>query len=396
MADTLLQMILRLLHLVESPVIGAAEAAAYPEEELDTLVSAGILFETGRATEIPRPARYGPGGGLAVRETARGLYGVAEDEDDFTTPVPLTPEDVRQYGVSAARLAAAVRRENDIAGSGFQIDGGIVPLGVKRLDGVGAVTVYLSLPNADESALLARCHRLKSGASSGRTAVIMPRCLPLSPEAQRILDGIQMLDLSAADGLRLDWQAAFPAAQALGKGPNYLFRKQGQGWRLVFEGREIIVQDAKGMDYIAELLRHAGSPVLAAELFVGVSGAQGLPVGSAGEILDSTAMTSYRARAADLQLRVAEAEKNNDPIRKEHLQTEMEKLTDEILAARGLGGRLRKSQDDREKFRKSVFIAIGRSIKLIRKHLPSLADHLSRHIETGNFLLYSGNLPWEF
>ncbi|MCC6394010.1 MAG: hypothetical protein IT167_25660 [Bryobacterales bacterium] len=396
MADTLLRMILRLLHAVESPVIGAAEAAAYPEEELDALVSAGILFQTGRATEIPRPARYGPGGALAVRETARGLYGVAEDEDDFTTPVPLTPEDVRQYGVSAARLAAAVRRENDIAGSGFQIDGGIVPLGVKRLDGVGAVTVYLSLPNADESALLARCHRLKSGTSNGRTTVIMPACLPLSPEAHRILDGIQMLDLSAADGLRLDWQAAFPAAQAQGKEPNYLFRKQGQGWRLVFEGREIIVQDAKGMDYIAELLRHAGSPVLAAELFAGVSGAQGLPVGSAGEVLDSAAMTSYRARAADLQSRVAEAEKNNDPIRKERLQTEMEKLTDEILAARGLGGRLRKSRDDREKFRKSVFIAIGRSIKLIRKHLPSLADHLGRHIETGNFLLYSGNLPWEF
>jgi hypothetical protein len=50
---------------------------------LAELVSNGILGTKLKVTRIPRPARFGIGDDLIVRETAQGLCGVAEGEDYF-------------------------------------------------------------------------------------------------------------------------------------------------------------------------------------------------------------------------------------------------------------------------------------------------------------------------
>ena len=78
------------------------------------------------------------------------------------------------------------------------------------------------------------------------------------------------------------------------------------------------------------------------------------------------------------------------------LQAELEVLTHQILSANGLSGRFRSSRDDCENFRKAVSMAIGRSIKVIRKHHSALADHLHRNIDRGHFLIYTGEIPWQF
>ena len=402
MIKTLLETVLALLDQLESPVIFHNSLASHPPEAVARLISEGILSETSKATEIPRPDRFGPGSDLIVRETPQGLFGVA-GEGDYFAPVHLTEHDVRQYEVSLLRMVARLRGENGIEGTGFQNDDGLIPLGLKRVDGVGIVTPYLSLPNGHEEAILARTHRLRLGGGTGKVVLVVPRSLALSSEAQRILNesGIRILSLaeSAKRGdMVLDWKSAFQLPGELAAAhPSYLFRQSGQVWTLVFEGRSTTIKDSKGLSYIAHLLQNPGQECYAADLFVAVTGGDKvLPLGSAGEVLDSKAMDEYRSHVKDLEDQLAEAARNNDWGRKPVLQQELEQLTDQLLAAKGFAGRSRTTHDDREKLRKSVSMAIDRSIKIIRKHLPALADHLHSHVDRGTFLSYRGNLPWQF
>jgi hypothetical protein len=119
LTDKLLDFVLERADHVGDPVFLKRELEGFPVEDLDALLSEGILRETSRATEIPRPKHLPPGGDLIVRQTSRGLYGVA-DEDDYFDPIPLTEDDVRQYAVSLPKLKAAVNRTNDSEDSGKQ------------------------------------------------------------------------------------------------------------------------------------------------------------------------------------------------------------------------------------------------------------------------------------
>jgi len=71
-------------------------------------------------------------------------------------------------------------------------------------------------------------------------------------------------------------------------------------------------------------------------------------------------------------------------------------MTEEILAGRGLSGRRRNAQDDRDRIRKSISMAIARAVGIIREHIPALADHLDRNLQRGYFCYYSGNIFGEF
>lgn len=193
------------------------ELERFPAGELAALVSGGVLRETSRATEIPRPAHLPAGGDLIVRPTSRGLFGVP-DEDDYFTPIPLTDDDVRMYEVSLPRLAAGIRRENEIDGTGFENHDGLIPLGQKMIDERGAVDVYLSLPNEDEAVLLSRCRRLKRPARPGRLILVTPRGASLSPEGQGVLDSADVIlaSLAATGGLALDWNTVLPRLPEMG------------------------------------------------------------------------------------------------------------------------------------------------------------------------------------
>jgi hypothetical protein len=400
--ETLLGFVLRLLGRITAPVVAPNVVAAYQGGELFELTAAGILKETSRATEIVRPLRCGPGPDLSVRVTALGLYGVTADPDEYCDPVRLSDEDVRRYAISIPRLAAELRQRNQIQGGGCEIDDGLVLLGTKRIQGHGNVPVYISLPNWDHSVCLARCLRAKRGQAGLPTVVIIPEEISLPTESRRILEenGIRIVALSPAGrlaDLEIDWTSVFPELPVReATPPRFLFQKKGDFWNLAYEGKSISVRDSKGLNYIAELLRRPGQEIFAAELFAAANGMKTVPVGSSGGMLDDTAMRAYRKRAEDLQFQLAEAEKNNDTGGQEAAQLELERLTDEILSGRGLSGRRRNAQDDSDRIRKSVSMAIARAVGIIREHAPALADHLDRHMQRGYFASYSGNLFWEF
>ena len=394
-------MVLNLLDQLESPELLHSDAAAYPAGQLDELISAGILRETARATRIPRPARFGPGPELIVRETARGLHGVAE-EGEYFDPLPLTDDDVRQYEVSLPKLVDRLRKENGITGNGFENDSGLIPLGTKRQSGSEAVWAYLSLPNSDEAAVLGRCARLHAPSVRQNAVILVPNGPAFSAEARRVLGEICVLSLgdAAESGtLALDWTPVLTSGRTAGAGIARVFRLDGQIWTLAFDGKTVRLPDAKGLSYICQLLRRPGHLTEATELMAapGAPAIRSMALGSAGSILDDTAISQYKSRLAELRSEIGDAERDNDLGRKETLENEQEQIKSQLRSATGLGGRRRRSNDDAEKVRKAVSNAISRAITAVRKHHRPLADHLQRFIDCGQQLYYTGDgTPWNF
>ena len=301
MANSLLAFILTRLDQIERPVFRHRELERFPPEQLKALLSEGILHETSKATEIPRPVHLPAGGDLIVRQTAKGLFGVA-DEDDYFDPIPLTEDDVRQYEVSLPKLAARIRRENDINGTGSENHNGLVPLGQKTIDALGTVDVYLSLPNEDESVLLSRCQRLERPTGSQRIILVTPRGASVSPEGRKVLDSagvvlVSLLAAAAKGGLALDWNNMV-SRPGIGLAEEYpkdrrIFQNQGKTWFLVYDGVPKSVGDCRH-DLHSPSLQSPGRICTPPTMRVLSPVRESTPfLGSAGDVLDTQALTEY-------------------------------------------------------------------------------------------------------
>jgi hypothetical protein len=171
------------------------------------------------------------------------------------------------------------------------------------------------------------------------------------------------------------------------------FRKQGDFWQIRFDGTTVCVRDVKGLEYVAHLIAQPGRQVHVAQAFAAASGnQQNVALGSSGEDLDSTALAAYKQRIEELGEELAQAQRYNDYGRQETVQTELDRLTDELTGALGLGGRSRE-RSDVDRFRKSVTMAVGRAIKTISAAHPMLGRHLVAAIQTGRFLSYAPDSP---
>lgn len=185
MTETLLGLVLTRLDRIEAPILRHREIEVFPTEELKMLLADGILRETSKATEIPRPAHLPPGPDLVVRQTARGLYGVAAD-DDYFDPIPLTEDDVRQYEVVISKLANRIRRDNNLHGSLRNYGGTLFALGEITIPNLATVAVFLSLRNTDETDILSICRRVRQPIGKS-VFVLVPYPIPLSVENRQLL-----------------------------------------------------------------------------------------------------------------------------------------------------------------------------------------------------------------
>jgi tetratricopeptide (TPR) repeat protein len=221
----------------------------------------------------------------------------------------------------------------------------------------------------------------------------------------------KLLELRAATGLR-DEATAEPAPEgAPTPAAPAAFQREGDFWTIAYEGKRIRLRDAKGLQYIAYLLRHDGRDFHAADLAAGVDavpapesahshpeGREIAPgLGDAGEVLDAEARTAYRQRLRDLEAELAEATQWADTGRAAKLSTEIEFLREELSSAYGLGGRVRKAGDVGDRARKAVTSRIRESIDRIGKEHPALARHFENAIHTGTFCRYQPDRPlrWE-
>jgi len=175
------------------------------------------------------------------------------------------------------------------------------------------------------------------------------------------------------------------AAPALRAGA---FRRDGDVWSLVFEGRTTRIRDMIGLGHIARLLAEPGRDVPALELVAAAYAGRREPAGAdargdAGEVLDARARAEYEARVREAREELEAATRDHDRGRIERLGEEIEFLAGEVARGFGLGGRPRRAGSDGERARLSVTRAIRYAIDRIGEHDPALAEHLRRGIQTG-------------
>ena len=164
------------------------------------------------------------------------------------------------------------------------------------------------------------------------------------------------------------------------------FRRDGEVWTLVFAGRRAQLRDAKGLRDLAVLLAAPGQEVAAADLVTG--GAQPVQAFGSDPVLDDRARAEYRARLADLDDELAQADAHHDIERSARLAAERDALIDELARATGLGGRRRRLGDATERARTTVTARIRDAIGRIERAHPELGRHLRAGIVTGTRCAY--------
>ena len=204
-----------------------------------------------------------------------------------------------------------------------------------------------------------------------------------------------------------------------------VFRRTGEYWTVIYEKEECLVKDAKGLHYIACLLRQAGRDIHALELVAMVESGHGsnrvpalepymdqeayadngvrmqfFDLGDAGEMLDGPAKAAYKHRLAELREELSEAKERGDEARGAKAEDEIAVLSQELSRAIGLGGRDRRAASTAERARLNVTRSIKIALERIAENSPRLGDHLKRRIRTGAFCAYRPDpdkpINWQF
>jgi tetratricopeptide (TPR) repeat protein len=189
-------------------------------------------------------------------------------------------------------------------------------------------------------------------------------------------------------------------------------RNHGEYWAVTSRRGTVHVRDSKGMHHLADLLVRPGQRVHVLELG-GAQSSAGTPAirlaktgelddagvgygpgfGDAGDVLDDVARSAYRARLAELDESIAEAERFNDIARASRLGEERDLLIDELARSVGIGGRSRRAASTTERARVNVTRAIRSAIRRIAELDPAAGRHLDATIVTGTYCVYEPGSP---
>ncbi len=191
-------------------------------------------------------------------------------------------------------------------------------------------------------------------------------------------------------------KSAVPAIQC-----RVQLRKEAQYWSLAVEGRLHRVRHSTGLDYLSQLLTSAGRPISAVDLVTSSANTaqktapdetQGCTVtnnlGASSELLDPQARAQYKQRIESLRDSIAEAENNNDLGSLTRHQAEMDIVTEQLIAATGIGGRPREFSSHADRARSAATKAIRTTIKKIAQLEPAIGSYLQDNIKTGRFCEY--------
>jgi hypothetical protein len=315
------------------------------------------------------------------------------DGRNIVTPTGIFAGPVRRY----LALTAAARGDQDTALARLvEAREACERMGYKPM---------LAVIDVDEARMLAR--RSQPG-DVERARELLQRGLARAEEV-----GVPRMDerLARASALVASDDGA-PAPAEPATGPlNAVLAREGDVWRLDYEGRVLRVRDAKGMRHLALLLANPGVELHAVDVATGAEGggasagerADGLAVragtGDAGPALDSQAKAEYRSRLEDLRAEIEEAESFNDPERAARAREELDFIAHELSAAVGLGGRDRRVASAAERARVNVTRALRREIRRIADEDAGLGRELETTVRTGTFCAYEPDprrpVAWE-
>ena len=179
-----------------------------------------------------------------------------------------------------------------------------------------------------------------------------------------------------------------------------VFRREGDYWWVVFEGRTARLRDSKGLRYLARLIAAQGRELHVLDMVTrethaadaGSGGVASGPMladaGDAGQLLDARAKAAYRRRLAEIEEDIEEARALGDDQRAAQADAERDVLVQELARAFGLSGRERRAGSASERARSAVTRAVRHALARIHENHSSLGAHLGHAVRTGTFCAY--------
>jgi hypothetical protein len=168
-------------------------------------------------------------------------------------------------------------------------------------------------------------------------------------------------------------------------GITWSLERHDGGWRLEAGAERAVLPATRGMAHLQVLLANPRRDVPALALESGGAASVG-PVGQ--EALDSEARAAYRARLAELDAAMEEADRRGDRERAEAAEEERAALVAELQRATGLGGRPRRTSDAAERARVNVTRNLRRAIDQVTAAAPQAGLHLASSVRTGTSCRY--------
>ena len=169
-----------------------------------------------------------------------------------------------------------------------------------------------------------------------------------------------------------------PAAQEI------TLAQEGDVWRIGSSAGGIaVLKDAKGLHYLAELVRNPGRELHVTQLADMLE-----PAGDAGPVLAAKAKDGYRRRLEDLREHLEEARRFNDEARASRAEEEIDALVEQLSKAMGLGGRDRKVGSHVERARINVQRRLKDVLRRVEEQDTALGRYLSVTIKTGIWCVF--------
>ena len=173
---------------------------------------------------------------------------------------------------------------------------------------------------------------------------------------------------------------------------------RGEYWEVRYQGATAVLEDSRGLRYIALLIRDAhapNGPLHAKELAALATGQrpETTELEAHDQVLDAVARQQLTARLADIAAERDRACAREDFTRAAELDAEHERITAELVH----GARRGAFNDAAERARKAVAKAISDAVARIATHpeLAPLASHLTAAIRKGQWLSYSDSTTWD-
>jgi 7-cyano-7-deazaguanine synthase in queuosine biosynthesis len=182
--------------------------------------------------------------------------------------------------------------------------------------------------------------------------------------------------------------------------PDYLFRREGNCWRVRFAGgpSHVFIPE-RGLDYLHILVGQPNRPISAAQLVQQVVGLESTqPSGDlllqeglesvqvrdcpngALPLADDLTLKAYHTRLVDLREELDEAQRNNDEATLMLCTQEVDELRKELRRNNHFTRTAKELQADRKNLVGAVGNAIRRALKTFRNYAPPLAEHFTREV----------------
>ncbi len=178
-----------------------------------------------------------------------------------------------------------------------------------------------------------------------------------------------------------------------------VFRKEGDLWRIVFDGKEVLLKDSRGLLYISELIRvsKSGKQISAWELHCLQKPQLERTPESEDVAIDQEAREKLRERIQSLRDDIQEAKDLGNYRKQEELQREFEQIGDQVTKDEGWRGKQRELNSKLEKARSPITKAIKNALQKIKLQNQKLWTHLYSSVQTGNHCWYApdSKIEWQ-